>query len=172
MIMIDKVYNRVISYVNNLSLIKYNIQKCHFRENLIEYVALPCSYDIETTSFRIREDRLATAYAMIINIDSNMYIARTWEEVEYIFGRLPNIFKLGESRHLIIYVHNLPFDFQFTAPHLNIQQVFATDTHEPLYAIANGIEFRCSYKLSGKSLENLAKDETMRVNAKRWEICY
>lgn len=161
--MIDKIYNRVISYVNNLALIKYNIQKCHFREELIEYVALPCSYDIETTSFRIGEDRLATAYAMIINIDSNMYIARTWEEVEYIFGRLPNIFKLGENRHLIIYVHNLPFDFQFTAPHLNIQQVFATDTHEPLYAIANGIEFRCSYKLSGKSLENLAKDEKLSV---------
>ena len=68
--MIDKIYNRVISYVNNLTLIKYNIQKCHFREELIEYVALPCSYDIETTSFRIGEDRLATAYAMdIISIN-------------------------------------------------------------------------------------------------------
>ena len=41
------------------------------------------------------------------------------------------------------------------------KNVFATDLRKPLYALTtNGVEFRCSYFLSGYNLETLAKNLT------------
>ena len=69
------------------------------------------------------------------------------------------------KRRLIVYVHNLAFEFQFIRKYFNFVKVFAIENRKPIYAITDqGIEFRCSYLLSGYSLATLAD------NLKEYEI--
>ena len=53
----------------------------------------------------------------------------------------------------------VPYEFQFIRKRLEWSKVFLLDDLKPVYAISTlGIEFRCSLKLSNKSLANTAKD--------------
>lgn len=124
----------------------------------IEYVNVPCSFDIETTSFKVGEDKRACMYAYVLGINGNFIFGRTWRGF---VNRLRAISKRlhldPKSRLLIIYVHNLSFEFQFMRKWLKWENVFARAEREPLKALTSfGIEFRDSYALSGYSLAETA----------------
>src|SRR5699024_6659130 len=71
---------------------------------------------------------------------------------------LPIYYSLGKSRKLVVYVHNLGFEFQFMRKYFKWENVFTVDEREPIIAQTNnGIEFRDSYILSGYSLDKTAK---------------
>ena len=68
------------------------------------------------------------------------------------------MYDLSLNKRIIIYVHNLSFEFQFFRKLFNWEKVFSLEQRKPLQAITvEGIEFRCSYLLSGYSLANLSK---------------
>ncbi|HZK00236.1 MAG TPA: DNA polymerase, partial [Tissierellaceae bacterium] len=72
---------------------------------------------------------------------------------------LSGIFSLTPSKRLVIYVHNLGYEFQFMRKYFEWEEVFSVDLRKPIKAVTtSGIEFRCSYILSGFSLERLAKN--------------
>ena len=55
-------------------------------------------------------------------------------------------------------MHNLAFDFSFFRKWLEWKNVFSLDNRKPVYAVTiDGIEFRCSYLLSGYKLEKVAE---------------
>lgn len=63
------------------------------------------------------------------------------------------------NRYLNIYVHNLPFDFQFLISHANVYELFAQSSHKPYYAIIEpGIRFVDTVVLTHKTLDGLGKD--------------
>ena len=69
------------------------------------------------------------------------------------------VLDLSENRRLIVYVHNLPYEWQFIRKHFSWDKVFFLEDRKPVKARIGGIEFRCSLKLSGgKSLQNVGKD--------------
>lgn len=133
----------------------------------IEYFNIPCSFDIETSSFfqstgNVEEQKQALAYAWALGLNGSVIIGRTWIEFIECVKKITECLKLWKSRRLIIYVHNLSFDFQFFRKYFEWEKIFAIDKRKPLYALTTGgIEFRCSYLLSGYSLakigENLQK---------------
>ena len=132
----------------------------------ITYYNMACGFDIETSSFyenliMIPENKRAIMYAWKFGIEDKSVIGRTWEELVILIHSITDILELSLEKRLICYVHNLGYDFQFFRPYFEFDRVFALDQREPLQAITeDGIEFRCSYKLSGYSLDTVAKHLT------------
>lgn len=126
----------------------------------IEYYNIPVAFDIETTSFYENGEKHAIMYEWSFAIFGVCIIGRTWEEFVTVLKSLAE--KLGltvKKRRLLIYVHNLAFEFQFFRKWLDVVKVFAIETRKPIYAITlDGFEFRCSYLLSGYSLEKLGEN--------------
>lgn len=74
---------------------------------------------------------------------------------------LQRIFKMSNKRILTIYVHNLSFEFQFMRKWFEWKKVFAIKRRTPITALTtDGIQFKCSYILSGLSLEKVAENLT------------
>ena len=65
---------------------------------------------------------------------------------------------LNINKRVVIYVHNLSFEFQFMRKWFKWNDVFSIKERTPIYAVTNGVEYRCSYILSGYSLEKIGQD--------------
>ena len=124
----------------------------------IEYYNISSSFDIETTSFYEGEEKRAIMYEWTFGINGLVIIGRYWNEFIDLCNRISMIMGLNEKKKLIVYIHNLSFEFQFICKRFNWLNVFATDDRKPLYALCDiGIEFRCSYLLSGFSLAKVGE---------------
>lgn len=144
------------------------------------YYNIPCSFDIETTSFyrdeygiqydykevqhelekdsKAKFEKVAIMYIWQFGINGRVIIGRTWEEFTTMCDVISSQLDLDKKRKLIIYVHNLSFEFQFLCKRFQWSKVFSLDVRKPIYATTTrGIEFRCSYLLSGYSLAKLGE---------------
>lgn len=129
----------------------------------VEYYNVPAAFDIEVSSFYIGEkkpeNKRAIMYIWQFGIYNMVVTGRTWDEFEVFIRVLHKVLSLNENRILPVYVHNLPYEFQFIRKHFEWDKVFILSERKPVYAITGGIEFRCSLKLAGgKSLYNVGKD--------------
>lgn len=127
----------------------------------IEYINAPCAFDIEASSFYEGDERRANMYAWALCLNGAAILGRTWREFVQCLETIANALQLSPHRRLIVYVQNLGYDFQFFRTLFEWEQVFSVEARRPCYAITkNGIEFRCSYILSGMSLEEMGKSLT------------
>ena len=135
----------------------------------IDYYNVPCAFDIETTSFRDDEDnKCATMYIWMLSLNDYIIIGRTWTEFINVLNTIVKKLSLWENRRLIIYVHNLAYEYQFIRHYLDWLNVFALDKYKPVYAVTTtGIEFRCSYLLSGMSLAKVGDNLTKYKASKK-----
>ena len=129
----------------------------------VEYYNVPAGFDIEVSSFyqgeKKPENKRGIMYIWQFGIFNLVTTGRTWKEFEVLISMLQKILSLNESRRLVVYVHNLPYEFQFIRKHFDWDEVFILTERKPVYATTGGIEFRCSLKLAGgKALANVAKD--------------
>ena len=129
----------------------------------ITYLNIESAFDIEVSSFYENswneEDKRACMYAWIFGIGGKCIIGRTWDEALTLFNDISTRYSLDLNKRLIVYVHNLSYEFQFIRKLFHWHKVFAIDDRKPIYAVTmNGIEFRCSYILSGYSLETVGKN--------------
>lgn len=128
-----------------------------------EYYNIPAGFDIEVSSFyhgeKKPENKRAIMYVWQFGIHNYVTTGRTWDEFIKFLNLLSRVFSLNDNRRLPVYVHNLPYEFQFIRKRIEWDEVFLLSERKPVYAVSQGIEFRCSLKLAGgKSLENVAKD--------------
>ena len=145
----DEIYE-MIDDLDELPTIKSN-------KKLI-YYNVPASFDIETTSFMNGKEKQAIMYEWTLGINGLVMIGRTWGEFESVLDIIVEKLELTEKKRLILYVHNLSFEFQFMRKHFTWANVFALSIRTPVYAVTDaGIEFRCSYILSGYSLAKLGE---------------
>lgn len=151
---------------------------------------IPCSFDIETTSFYRDEDgktytysqktdlmasggkgvkleKCSIMYIWQFGINGHVIIGRTWDEFTEMCTTISEHLNLCKKLRLICYVHNLSYEFQFMRKHFEWSRVFSVDLRKPIYAITNNfIEFRCSYLLSGYSLSKLG-DQLMKYKCSK-----
>lgn len=128
------------------------------------YINAALSFDIETSTFydKTGEPR-AFMYIWQFGIDGQAVYGRTWGEFLDFLARLSEALHRQEGETIVIYVHNLAFEFGFVAPHLDITKVFARSPHHPIFfKTASGFEFRCSYFLTGKSLAKVSESTTTK----------
>lgn len=139
--------------VGILSKIKSNKQ--------IEYYNYPISFDIETSSFYDNGQKRGIMYIWTMAIGTEIIQGRTWHEFIECINSIVEWYKTDTATRFVIYVHNLPYEFQFLHKYFEFEEVFSTKTRQPIRALTrNGIEFRCSYKLSGYGLAKLSEQLT------------
>ena len=90
--------------------------------NKVEYYNYPCSFDIETTTIRSGEldynagtdaPPVAFPYLFQWNIYGHVIMCRTYSEAVQIFAWLSEYFRLGGNRKLILFDHNLNYEWGF-----------------------------------------------------------
>lgn len=158
----------------NLLLEKVGWQKRLKTNKGVSYFNIPCAFDIETSSITEFSqlnngitDKSAIMYVWQLSINGEYIMGRTWEDFKYVYNKLVEHFSLNEKQRLIIYVHNLSFEFQFMRKHFTWLKVFSLDKRKPIQAVTvDGIEFRCSYMLSGFSLAKLG-DQLIKYKARK-----
>jgi len=137
----------------------------------IEYFNIPCSFDIETTSFTVNkggeDTKAATMYIWQLGLNGTVIYGRTWEEFMTTINLLVDYLNLSSKRRLIIYVHNLGYEFQFMRKHFEWDRVFAIKQRRPVYAITGGLEFRCSLFLSNYALAYIGDNLLQKYPVKK-----
>lgn len=94
-------------------------------------------------------DPLALCYIWQFSCDGQVYYGREIEDFLKVLDDLP------KDVNIIIWVHNLAYEFQFLCNILSWKNVFARSAHKPMKCVPNeyqNIEFRCSYYLTRLSL--------------------
>ena len=124
----------------------------------ISYYNVPAAFDIEVSSFYVDGEKKACMYIWQFGILNWVTYGRTWYELKKFFSVLSDILGLSDDLKLIVYVHNLAYEWQFIRKVLHWDKVFFLDERKPVYAITGGLEFRCSLKLSSKSLAKVGED--------------
>ena len=155
-----RLYGQVES-VEDLFEDEYDVTVKREGKERIEYINLSCGFDTEASSFYIGDEKRACLYAFMIGINGKVYLGRTWDEFEDAIKKIVKHFELSHKRRLPVYVHNLSYDFQWIRRHLEWESIFAREKRKPIKALATcGIEFRCSYFLTGLSLEKSCEQLT------------
>lgn len=133
----------------------------------ISYANVSCSFDIEVSSFdrydpdNDENEKCSCMYCFVFGINGKCIIGRTWEEALYLFNKVSEYYQLDNEKRMIFYVHNLAYEFQFIRKLFQWDKIFSLSQRKPLQCITDiGIEFRCSYLLSGYSLETVGKNLT------------
>ena len=110
------------------------------------------AFDIETSTLPDIEQSFMYIWQLQLGKDVTV-IGRSWPEF---FELLLKIRRLLRGDWLVIYVHNLSFEFQFLKGLYDFQEdeVFCTDSRQILKCtMFDCFEFRCSYLLSNMSLD-------------------
>lgn len=130
------------------------------------YLKLFCTFDIETTTI-IPEDGTSPygfMYHWQMCLGGVCCYGRTWEEWTRLIDKVTDWLDVSPKNRMVIYIHNLSYEFQFIkdilAESFGGFEVFATDRRKPLkVTTANGLEFRCSYRLTNMTLQKACENE-------------
>ena len=130
-------------------------------KSIIRYYNIESGFDIETSSQLYNNEKCSYMYIWVFGIGEDLYYGRTWEQFGEFMQMLIKQLDITLNNRLIIYIHNLGYEFQFFRKYFEWENVFSVDDRKPIKAlIKQGIEFKDSYILSGFSLANLAKNLT------------
>ena len=135
-----------------------------------EVYNIPCSFDIETSSFyNTRDEKTAIMYVWQFGLNGRVIMGRTWEEFFEMLNALVEALELSDKRFLYIYVHNLAYEFQFIRKWFDWTKIFALKKRKVLYAQYSpcGLEFRCSYLLANAGLAHVGDKLLSRYHTKK-----
>ena len=106
------------------------------------YYNIAMSFDIETTSFYERDEKTALMYHWQFAINEYVITGRRWEEFQELLEVLHNLFKTDINNRIVIYVHNLPFEFQFMKHYIKWSDDQLLGNNRDIYYIVteSGIE--------------------------------
>ena len=146
---------------------KYNFHT----KTSVEYLNLECAFDIETTStYTKKGKKFSFMYLWGFGLGEHgdfLTYGRTWNEFKEMLEEVSNELNIHINRRLVIYVHNLGYEFQFMRKLFEWDTVFSIDERKPIKALTTGgFEFRDSYILSGYNLESLASNLVNHKNKK------
>lgn len=125
--------------------------------NKRNYVDIVTAFDIETTLIDDINQSVMYIWQWQFSTDYTV-IGRTWDEFISLSQRIKTV--LPDRVWLVVYVHNLSYEFQFLKGiyHFTPDDVFAVASRKPVKCDMWGcLEFRCSYKLTNMSLSEFTK---------------
>ena len=152
-------------YVRTADTFKY--EKLHLSElkrkrKKIKYVDCVAAFDIETTNIDKYDQALMYIWQFQLGDKWTIY-GRSWQEFKDFKQRLEAV--LPEDCFLVVYVHNLSFEWQYIKSIIDIDDVFAMSDRKILRVRSGRFEFRCSYIHSNMSLDKYL--QTMNVKNKK-----
>ncbi len=138
-----------------------------------EYFNIPASFDIEASSWSTGSyefdnvEHFATMYIWQFGLNGSVIYGRRWDEFDMVLDAVIDALRLCKKRHLVIYVHNLGYEFQWIRKKFEWDKVFAIKRRRPVYAISGGLEFRCSYFLSNYALAYIGDNLLIKYPIKK-----
>lgn len=126
----------------------------------VHYVEHLAAFDIETSSYMDEGEKRAVVYSYALAIDDTIYHARSADEFFPLLEKIAAEMELSLDRRLVVYVHNLAYEWQFIKHYMTWESAFAISSDRRIVRAVSklGIEFRCSYVLTNKPLEAAGKD--------------
>lgn len=130
------------------------------------------TFDIETTSAWIENGKvigyttgksadywnsltpISLCYLWQFSFNDKVYYGRELSDFTKVLDDLP------KDMNIVIWVHNLSYEFQFLSNILKWKSAFARSPHKVMKCVANeypNVEFRCSYFLTRLSLDSWGK---------------
>ena len=122
------------------------------RNNVRKYKDIICAFDIEATNDRESEQAFMYVWQFQFGDDITI-IGRYWSEFLNLLSDMRE--QLKKDEYLIIFVHNLSYEFQFLRGiyPFTKEEVFAIQPRKVLKCeMLDHFEFRCSYLLTNMSL--------------------
>lgn len=126
------------------------------------YIQMLATFDIETSTIEDVAKSLKKGYDCFqaymyhwqMCINGDVYFGRTWVELQKFLCDVKDRAGLTVDRRLVVYVHNLSYEYYFLKSFFDMSEIFATDTRSVLKAVVDDVyELRCAYKLSNMSLD-------------------
>lgn len=136
-------------------LIFKDLQRNH---KIIEYATDYICLDTETSKIDVAT---AWVYQWAVCIKQKIFVyGRTPEELIDLLIKLSEFYSLTDKRKIVIYVHNLAYDFSYLKLYLlkldPTLEILAVDNHAVLTVDMIGFKIICSYKLTNLSLAVLS----------------
>lgn len=98
-------------------------------------------------------------YIWMCSIFGKAFYGRTWLDFIAFLDIVQDVLDVDIRHRIIIWVHNLSFEFQWIKALFEWEDVFALDVRVPVYAVTKeGVEFRCSYIQYGAGLATMGKN--------------
>lgn len=149
---------------------KFNVNKKYC------YLDYDCGFDTEfyTKAIYNEKQKMLSANAYLytwqFSIDNYVIIGRKIQEFINLLEMLYYKLQIDDTRKIRIWVANLGCEFQFIRKHINIVDLFAKTSREPIYFETGfngtgGIVFQDCLPFTGSSLKSLAKDYTTTQKA-------
>ena len=175
---VEKMQQETIYNINELSYLD-KMMKCRDskktvyedgKTSSINYMEIICAFDIETTNMYIKDKKTGAPltdprpYAFMYHwqfcFDDQVVFGRTWEEFTTLLSTLEKRLNLSLKNRIVIWVHNLSFEWQFMRCFLEYESGFFLEEKKPAKILTkSGIEFRCSYILSNMRLAKFCENE-------------
>lgn len=166
---IDGMHTENVYSIKELSLLRHLLECKESKKRGVTYLEIPCAFDIETTNVYKKDDKgnidpdfrpYAFMYHWQFCINGEVCFGRTWCEFQDLLDALSSRMNLDDKHRLVIWCHNLNFEFQFFRRFVHVIDGFYKEDRVPLkVVIAGGIEFRDSYALSNMTLAKFCENE-------------
>lgn len=161
-------YQEIVDELVYLNRLCYPI---FYHKKSFDYYNIPCSFDIETSSFRRpnNNEKAACMYIWQFGFNGSVIYGRTWDEFFELLTDLQQVLSISNKIRLICYVHNLSYEFQWIKKYFEWDRVFALKKRKVLVAghYGIGIEFRCSYLLANASLAHVGDKMLTKYKIKK-----
>lgn len=171
---IDKYVTEYAYNINDFPYDKLRIEEIKGKKG-VRYISIPATFDIETTTIKdkyktLKEGKdcyLGFMYHWQMCVGGYVCFGRLWDELEIFLGKLCEIYQLNKYRRLVVYVHNLSYEFHFMYNIFSMTEIFATQSRKVLKCVMeNCFELRCSYYLSNMNLAKFIEDTPNTIHYK------
>lgn len=166
---VDGIRKETVYTIRELSLLRHNLECRESKKRNVKYLEIPCAFDIETTNIYQKDPEgnidtskppFAFMYHWQFCINKEVCFGRTWKEFQDLLDNLTRRMDLDNNRRIVIWCHNLNFEFQFFRRFVKVVDGFYKKDRVPLKVVVDGgIEFRDSYILSNMNLQKFCKNE-------------
>ena len=166
---ITEIVSENIYEIKELSYLGKMLKCKESKKRGISYLEIPCAFDIETTNVYKRDSEgqvmseprpYAFMYHWQFCFDDEVVFGRTWEEFVKLIHSLESNLNLSLKNRIVVWVHNLGFEWQFMRNFLEYEDGFFLEEKTPAKILTKGgIEFRCSYILSNMGLSKFCENE-------------
>lgn len=114
------------------------------------------AFDIETSYDYLTDESFMYIWQFAVETNKGIayMVGRTWEQFGVLLDTINrNLDENGES--LVVYVHNLSYEFSYLCGIYHLENIFCTGAHKILFFNIGHIYFRCSYQLTNTGLGKL-----------------
>lgn len=125
------------------------------------YLDIPCSFDIETSKYKVNDTYYSTMYCWQFAINKTVIMGRYWYEFVNLLDNIQTMINPKKKQRLLVAVHNLGFEFSFMRDWLNVTDSFLKEQRVPLTIEHNNFMlFIDTYALTQQKLSKLAETYT------------